>query len=923
MLNKRLMMLAIILVGLLAVSAVSAADNATEDVVGIEMTDDTVVNAADEVAIADDIQEVELDDGLMACATDETPQSFGNDTIFQGKFSELINEIGSGGNITLAKFNYEYDSGDTIEITKSGVIDGRGFTVIDMRNSNIQVFKVSAENVTFKGITFRYINYTDHGGGIYFDAANGTVENCLFEDNCALVGSSIFFNDDYGTVVDCTFKNNAASNRGGAIFDNGAYLSLINCKFIANTAFNDGGAVCIGRYSTIRNCNFKDSSAEYGGAVQLGQGGSLIDCNFTNNRASARGGAVYVFVLKCEIDNCIFTDNFASTEGGALYLGDIATVANSIFIGNNASEGGAIQFSREANVIGCNFNHNYAVYGGAMSFWDSGSVNVCNFADNSAENEGGAIYFDFGDCNVNNCNFTGNSASDGGAISGGAVYDSTFRGNSADNGGALFEAYYLDCIFINNSAQQGPDAYFSSYIRCSNVTSFYNAPDFMVISLVDSSNRPIKNVNISVNLNGVNDFITDANGQVKVSTAGLIPNEYVAEISFAGSGDYGPASANASVTILKAPSKLTASSIVAVYNTENFLVASLKYENGTAIEGVNVTVNFNGDVLNLTTDANGQVNVSTAGLNPNTYEAVFSFAGNDCINGSSASANVTVNKMAAIWAASSISTAYNTEKFLVASLKYGDGTPIAGVNVIVKFNGATLSFVTDPSGKVRVSSAGLAPKTYSATFSFAGTDFIAESSATAKVTVNKIASKLTASSITVVYNIEKTLVATLKGADGNIIKGSVNLKLSNGYTKTLTADKNGQVKFSIPANWVAKSYTATIKFAGNTYYAPVSKSVTVTVKKDSTKLVASNKAFTLKATKKVTAILKDSKNRIIKNRYVTFKVAGATYKVKTDYRGVATATVKIAKKGSFSTAVSFAGDNYYLKCSKAIKVTVK
>jgi hypothetical protein len=73
----------------------------------------------------------------------------------------------------------------------------------------------------------------------------------------------------------------------------------------------------------------------------------------------------------------------------------------------------------------------------------------------------------------------------------------------------------------------------------------------------------------------------------------------------------------------------------------------------------------------------------------------------------------------------------------------------------------------------------------------------------------------------------------------------------------------------------------------------------------------------------VTATLKDTKNRIIKNRYVTFKVAGKSYKVKTNSKGVATATVKITKKGSFSTAVSFAGDKYYNKCSKSIKVTVK
>ena len=133
-----------------------------------------------------------------------------------GTYLDLTNEIGSGGNINLNKSYYTYTGGNTIEITTSGVIDGNG-AVIDMKNSEIQVFNVNAENVIFNNITFMNINFTGAGGGIYFNAGHGSVTNCNFRDNVACNGSSIFFNDDFGSVINCSFVNNSATNMGGVI----------------------------------------------------------------------------------------------------------------------------------------------------------------------------------------------------------------------------------------------------------------------------------------------------------------------------------------------------------------------------------------------------------------------------------------------------------------------------------------------------------------------------------------------------------------------------------------------------------------------------------------------------------------------------------------------------------------------------------
>ena len=134
-------------------------------------------------------------------------------------YSELVNEIGSGGNIELKHDYYTYDKGSTIEITaNNSVINGKGAT-IDMAGSTIQAFTVKASGVSIKNLTIKNAKYEDSGGTIYLN-----------------YGSSC-------TVENCNFINNTA-NKGGAIYvAYGSEGSVENCNFINNTAFRDGGAI--------------------------------------------------------------------------------------------------------------------------------------------------------------------------------------------------------------------------------------------------------------------------------------------------------------------------------------------------------------------------------------------------------------------------------------------------------------------------------------------------------------------------------------------------------------------------------------------------------------------------------------------------------------------------------------------------------
>ena len=150
---------------------------------------------------------------------------------------------------------------------------------------------------------------------------------------------------------------------------------------------------------------------------------------------------------------------FEVTRSGVTFKN--LTIKNANFNGN----GGAIYFSSSGTVENCNFTGNTATgstsRGGAVYFGGTGDVRNCNFTANTATGNGGAVYID-GEGTVSNCNFTGNTATgDGGAINmgSGTVSNCNFTGNNAtNNGGAVYFAgsgTVSNCNFTGNNAPYG------------------------------------------------------------------------------------------------------------------------------------------------------------------------------------------------------------------------------------------------------------------------------------------------------------------------------------------------------------------------------------------------------------------------------------------------------------------------------------
>ena len=158
--------------------------------------------------------------------------------------------------------------------------------------------------------------------------------------------------------------------------------------------------------------------------------------------------------------------------------------------------------------------------------------------------------------------------------------------------------------------------------------NIYENDKTMIISINDDLGNPLKNVKLSVNLNGTKEYNTDSKGQIKVSTAAFAPGTYPVDVSFGGNEIYSESNATAKLTVVKCTTQLTANRVSTKYGENNDLIVILKDNHGNPINDVQVSVDLNG-VENYTTDNEGQINVSTSKLAPGTYIAKIHFGEDD------------------------------------------------------------------------------------------------------------------------------------------------------------------------------------------------------------------------------------------------------------------------------------------------------
>ena len=290
------------------------------------------------------------------------------------------------------------------------------------------VFVANSSQAFWSGNTFFANNSAGIGSGgaiaLFDDSTSSWSSETTFTKNTAPAGGAVYI------ITNCTanFNGKTTFDANAAITGQGGALSIIysnlyfgdKATFVGNTAFNFGGAVSV----------LAEISTSDRGPTFVLAGHSV----FENNICERNGGALGLIggvLIKLETTEIIFSGNRAAIAGGAIFTwgNDLGPYFTGVrFFSNFAPHGGGVYSTGSGNaLVGLDSEQrsNPVVFIG------------CSFVDNQAVATGGAIHSAAGQDLVINTTFSGNTASEGGALN--------LAGTSS----------LVNCSFVENISDEG------------------------------------------------------------------------------------------------------------------------------------------------------------------------------------------------------------------------------------------------------------------------------------------------------------------------------------------------------------------------------------------------------------------------------------------------------------------------------------
>jgi len=322
-------------------------------------------------------------------------------------------------------------------LTGSSVLDGFTITGGNANSQTEQIQWMGGGMYNYNAaISLVNVTFTDnyswvYGAGLYNDSSSLTISNSKFYLNLATFGSGICNIDSSLEISNSTFDANytyalhpGSTGQGAGIYNEAADLEIIDCVFSNNVGVGSGGAIF---YESESVCSITGSEFSYntgwtGGAFTCSYTSPTItNTSFTGNYAQSAGGALFFSHSSADFIDCEFdsnsTDDFGG-RGGVVFscLGSDPQFINSNFVGNSGSYGGVSSSTSFAapNFLNCLFIGNFSSYFGGVIF-DRGYGEVsyaianCTFYGNSAP-YGGAVSMETASIELNNCILWGNTA---------------------------------------------------------------------------------------------------------------------------------------------------------------------------------------------------------------------------------------------------------------------------------------------------------------------------------------------------------------------------------------------------------------------------------------------------------------------------------------------------------------------------------
>ena len=931
LLNRKFILIAIFLVSLLAISAVSASDDVDDEISTSDLndslsqsieisdssipTDDIILDSTDN----DSTLELEDKNGILestdvdVVSIDENSWFFNDVVWYEGDYNEITHvdiELYPAENSTIIFLNH--DDFNLISNVDLAVLNDYDYKIAKLTTGlgGIAIYDMpfNVENVSicvgfwYDGI--HLANYANVNQTTIYSLnwctwynhhwLNKTIENNNLTNNTEGNNNlaydrftslqNMINNASEGSTItlDMDYLYNQGFDSGGIVISKPLTIDGNNHSIDANSRsrifrINSDNVV-------LKNIIFKDGIADWGGAINAGNC-EISSCDFINCHATTIGGAIAAY--NCEISSCDFINCSSEYYGGAI-LADHSTISSCNFK-NCSSEyaGGAIDV-RHSTINSCNFDKchvsgEHSEYGGGAIYIDLDHPN------DSYSTDGG--YASIISCNFTGCYIGGRTYSNGGAIyslgdTNGIelnVQNCIFTNNTAENEGGAIHAEKTNmnvdkCVFLNNSAKYDGGAI---YAEC----AYIGLGDYVYEFHVNITNSNF------INNHAYSEYAYGAIYCLDGISNGVIRCKVIDCIFDSNSGpEVGVDVSTINCTFKKA--ELSAVNVTKYYGGYEKYTVSLT-EKGNVLANKNINITVNGKTSSVKTDSKGQASVDL-NLPLGEYDVTAVY------EGVSTTSKVTVK--------STISTAdvagtYLNSKVSATFLDV-DGNALASKQVNFKVGYKTYAATTNANG-VATANIDLGVESYTVT----AVNPVNNEQKKFKLIIDKASSAVSLAATQA--NGATTLTATLipATATGNVIFNV------NGENKTATI-KNGKATLTL-GDLVPGNYIATASYNGDSNLN-ASTSNTVTFRVDETYPVLTAKPITKTygTSTKLVVNLADNKGNAIANEYVKVVIGNTAKDIKTDSNGQATLAISNAPG-------SYVADITYGTAQITAKITVK
>lgn len=785
-----------------------------------------------------------------------------------------------------------------------------------------------------------------------------TVTGTTFEGNNATFGGAIFVESSNLVVDDCTFNNNkgvgvgssgTSNTQGGAIVihPSDSKATITNSRFNKNSA-NVGGAVSLAgvdQDSLIEGCTFTENTANDGGAIYLwtqdDAAVTVKGSTFSNGKAHDGAGVYVASGAKLDATSTTFKDNVATYSGGAIYTeGGVISLTDSILDGNDVTD-----YTKNNDTGGA------AIYANNSATVTLVNTNVTNNGNKELNRTKGdlvnaVINLIDSDLTVTNCVFENNTGIYGGAIATQApsgektlaISTSNFTSNAAYTGGAVYVGPNVkftieDSIFdANNKATgEGSTGYTSGGGAIQILDAGEGTIDHVIIKnsqatqagaigIEGSAPVTIKDStfenNVATSVGGAIYAATDATLTVTGSTftdndapfGSAISNDGALTLSgntFTGGSTvaianyFGEIKSEVFVKILDGQ-------IVITTTASNEITAVLTDDNNNPIiDKTLVLIVNNEEVETAYNRVTGVMTGSYTFTAPGTYEVTAKdFDAEHTTSGTLVYTAGTYTELQNLIDAAEAG----------ATIKLADNTTydLAGIelNNSVTIVGGEGTVITVPAGQ---SSAFVAAANAS-DVNIKNIKFVATSDnqSLLSVTPNDLGGGISQVPAITIEN-----VTAIPAAGVN--ESTISLLNVNTNANPFKPSSDVSISKNIMASGVNSLKTNASALSGN---VALKKAVQTTLTGANTQKVYAIPYKAAKSGKYYTVTLKDKNGNVLANKTVKFTLAGKTFTVKTDAKGVAKLAINIYKPGTYKLAVSFAGESTLGASSKQATIKI-